>query len=189
MSNTRKLNPSRPEADNPEWTREDMAKARPAAEVLPRLIGAKATEELFRRGRGRPPLETRKVNQTIRLDPDVLAAYQQGGARLADAHQRGVARAHARATQVKEWRGRCALVSTAARPQFEIHALLRLKMGDDAEQVFRGRLAVGSKHSHEAGRRDGCGLFQPAKTNRGIDVVAQHHMAGLFVVGEHFGVS
>jgi uncharacterized protein (DUF4415 family) len=79
MSNTRKLNPSRPEADNPEWTREDMAKARPAAEVLPRLIGAKATEELFRRGRGRPPLETRKVNQTIRLDPDVLAAYQQGG--------------------------------------------------------------------------------------------------------------
>jgi len=56
-----------------------MAKARPAAEVLPGLIGAKATEELFRRGRGRPPKATRKVNQTIRLDPEVLAAYQREG--------------------------------------------------------------------------------------------------------------
>jgi uncharacterized protein (DUF4415 family) len=56
-----------------------MAKARPSAEVLPGLIGAKATEELFRRGRGRPPKATRKVNQTIRLDPEVLAAYQQEG--------------------------------------------------------------------------------------------------------------
>ena len=71
--------PSRPDADNPEWTRKDMAKARPAAEVLPGLIGAKATEELFRRGIGRPPKANRKVNQTIRLDPDVLAAYQQEG--------------------------------------------------------------------------------------------------------------
>ena len=79
MSNIRKLSPSRPDADNPEWTPKGMAKARPAAEVLPGLIGAKATEELFRRGRGRPPKATRKVNQTIRLDPEVLAAYQQEG--------------------------------------------------------------------------------------------------------------
>ena len=56
-----------------------MAKARPAAEVLPGLIGAKASEELFRRGRGRPPKAARKVHQTIRLDPDVLAAYQPEG--------------------------------------------------------------------------------------------------------------
>jgi uncharacterized protein (DUF4415 family) len=56
-----------------------MAKARPAAEVLPGLIGAKATEELSRRGRGRPPKATCKVNQTIRLDPEVLAAYQREG--------------------------------------------------------------------------------------------------------------
>src|ERR1700679_1693934 len=79
MSTTRKPSPLRPDAENPEWTRKDMAKARPAAEVLPGLIGAKATEELFRRGRGRPPKATRKVNQTIRLDPEVLAAYQQEG--------------------------------------------------------------------------------------------------------------
>jgi uncharacterized protein (DUF4415 family) len=79
MSHTRKPSPSRPDPDNPEWTRKDIAKARPAAEVLPGLIGAKATEELFRCGRGRPPKANRKVNQTIRLDPEVLAAYQQEG--------------------------------------------------------------------------------------------------------------
>src|SRR5271168_1929023 len=79
MSDIRKRGGSRPDADNPEWTRKDMAKARPAAEVLPGLIGAKATAELFRRGRGRPPRATRKVNQTIRLDSDVPAAYRQEG--------------------------------------------------------------------------------------------------------------
>jgi uncharacterized protein (DUF4415 family) len=56
-----------------------MAKARPAAEVLPGLIGAKATKELLRRGKGRPPKEDRKVNQTLRLDPDVLGAYRREG--------------------------------------------------------------------------------------------------------------
>lgn len=42
------LNPTRPDADNPEWTPADMALARPAAEALPGLIGAKAAEELLR---------------------------------------------------------------------------------------------------------------------------------------------
>ena len=79
MSNTRKPSPSRPDTDNPEWMQKDMARSLPAAEVLPGLIRAKATEELFRRGRGRPPKATRKVNQTIRLDPEVLAACQQQG--------------------------------------------------------------------------------------------------------------
>jgi DNA invertase Pin-like site-specific DNA recombinase len=82
MNNTRKPNPSRPDADNPEWTRKDIARARPAAEVLPGLIGAKATEELFRRGRGRPPKATRKVNQTIRLDPDVLDDLRARGVKF-----------------------------------------------------------------------------------------------------------
>lgn len=70
---------SRPDDDNPEWTAEDFAKARPASEVLPRFIGQKATDELMRRGRGRPPKEHRKVNQTLRLDPDVLSAYRLEG--------------------------------------------------------------------------------------------------------------
>ena len=79
MSTTRRLNATRPDADNPEWTLKDMGKARPASEVLPGLIGAKATKELMRRGKGRPPKEARKVNQTLRLDPDVLDAYREAG--------------------------------------------------------------------------------------------------------------
>src|ERR1700752_1014115 len=70
---------SRPDDENPEWTKEDFARARPAAEVLPEFIGKKATEELMRRSRGRPPKADKKVNQTLRLDPDVLEAFRQEG--------------------------------------------------------------------------------------------------------------
>ncbi|MGH9785956.1 MAG: BrnA antitoxin family protein [Terriglobia bacterium] len=79
MSSTKRPNPERPDEENPEWTRGDMAKARPAAEVLPKFIGRKATQELLRRGRGRPKKKDRKINQTLRIDPDVLAAYRQEG--------------------------------------------------------------------------------------------------------------
>lgn len=70
---------SRPDDENPEWTKEDFARARPAAEVLPEFIGKKATAELMRRSRGRPPKADKKVNQTLRLDPDVLEAFRQEG--------------------------------------------------------------------------------------------------------------
>lgn len=70
---------SRPDVDNPERTKEDFAKARPAAEVLPKFIGEKATQELMRRSRGRPPKADRKVNQTLRLDPDIVEAFRQEG--------------------------------------------------------------------------------------------------------------
>ncbi len=70
---------SRPDDDNPEWTTEDFAKARPAAEVLPELIGEKRTQELVHRSRGRPRKPDKKVNQTLRLDADVLEAYRQEG--------------------------------------------------------------------------------------------------------------
>jgi len=70
---------SRPDDDNPEWTMEDFAKARPATDVLPELIGEKGTHELMRRSRGRPRKPDKKVNQTLRLDADVLEAYRQEG--------------------------------------------------------------------------------------------------------------
>lgn len=70
---------SRPDEDNPEWTKEDFARARPAAEVLPQFIGEKATQELMRRSRGRPRKADRKVNQTLRLDQEVLEAYRREG--------------------------------------------------------------------------------------------------------------
>lgn len=84
---------SRPDDDNPEWTAADFAKARPASEVLPQFIGQKATDELMRRGRGRPAKPDRKINQTLRLDPDVLEAYRQAGAGW-QAHINEVLREH-----------------------------------------------------------------------------------------------
>jgi uncharacterized protein (DUF4415 family) len=70
---------SRSDEDNPEWTKKDFVRARPAADVLPEFIGETATQELMRRSRGRPPKADRKVNQTLRLDPDVLEAFRQEG--------------------------------------------------------------------------------------------------------------
>jgi uncharacterized protein (DUF4415 family) len=70
---------SRPDKDNLEWTKEDFAEARPAAEALSGCIGEKATQELRCRSRGRPPKADKKVNQTLRLDPDVLEAFRQEG--------------------------------------------------------------------------------------------------------------
>ena len=72
-------NPELIDDENPEWTAEDMKRARPAPEVLPELIGEKAAQELLRRSRGRPPKEGKKVSTTVRLDPDVLEAFQQEG--------------------------------------------------------------------------------------------------------------
>ncbi|HVC59362.1 MAG TPA: BrnA antitoxin family protein [Acetobacteraceae bacterium] len=69
---------SRPDDENPEWTREEIRRARPALEVVSEVFGPKATQAL-RRGRGRPEKPDRKVNQTLRLDPDVLEAYRHQG--------------------------------------------------------------------------------------------------------------
>ena len=76
---TTKDQASRPDEENPEWTKEDFDRARLASEALPEFIGEKATQELIRRSRGRPQKADRKVNQTLRLDPDVLEAFRQEG--------------------------------------------------------------------------------------------------------------
>lgn len=59
---------------------EEIKQLRPAIEVLERAIGKEKTEALVRR-RGRPakPAAERKVNQTLRIDPDVLEAYKATG--------------------------------------------------------------------------------------------------------------
>lgn len=79
MTRNRNDQASHPDDDNPEWTKEDFANARPAPEVLPQFIGDAATQELMRRSRGRPQKPDRKVNQTLRLDPDVIEAFRQEG--------------------------------------------------------------------------------------------------------------
>jgi len=78
MSNRNTSPAARPDDENPEWTAQDFASARPALTMVAETFGPNAAETL-KRGRGRPRKTTRKVNQTLRLDPDVLEAYRTEG--------------------------------------------------------------------------------------------------------------
>jgi uncharacterized protein (DUF4415 family) len=59
-------------SDNPEWTKQDFAKARPFAEALPDLAAS------IRRGRGPNKAPTKKL-VTIRLSGSVIEKYKSGG--------------------------------------------------------------------------------------------------------------
>jgi uncharacterized protein (DUF4415 family) len=59
--------------DNPEWTAEDLAKARPFAEVFPEFAAS------IRRGRG-PNKAPTKTLVSLRLSGEVIAKYKAGGA-------------------------------------------------------------------------------------------------------------
>jgi uncharacterized protein (DUF4415 family) len=61
-----------------ELTAADFRRMRPAREVLPQLVGAKATAELLR-PRGRPPKENPKAQVTLRLDAHVLNHFKATG--------------------------------------------------------------------------------------------------------------
>ena len=63
---------------NPAWTRAEIATARPALDLIAETLGADLAESL-RRPRGRPRATTPKINQTLRLDADVLEAYRRDG--------------------------------------------------------------------------------------------------------------
>jgi uncharacterized protein (DUF4415 family) len=59
--------------DNPEWTKEDFAKARPPAEVLPpELLGQ------FKGTRG-PQKAPTKIAVSLRLSPDVVKHFKATG--------------------------------------------------------------------------------------------------------------
>ncbi len=59
--------------ENPEWTDEVFAKAKPASEVVPEIV------EAYKRSRGRPKAERTKTSVSIRLDTDVLEKYKSSG--------------------------------------------------------------------------------------------------------------
>ena len=67
---------SRPDAGNPEWTPEEVQKARPLIEVLP-----KDTAGAVRRYRGQrgPQKSPTKELISLRVDRDVVAAYRATG--------------------------------------------------------------------------------------------------------------
>jgi uncharacterized protein (DUF4415 family) len=60
--------------DNPPLTRAQLAKFRPAREVVPHIVAA------YLRRRGRPPSGNgTKVQVTLRLDPAVIAYFKGSG--------------------------------------------------------------------------------------------------------------
>jgi uncharacterized protein (DUF4415 family) len=60
--------------DNPELTPDEIARAKPFAEVFPDLAAA------IRRARGRPPEPLPKKQVTVRLDADVIDRLKADGA-------------------------------------------------------------------------------------------------------------
>jgi len=76
----RKPNPERIATDSPEATAAWFEKARPASEVLPKLVGERAARDLLKPRRGRPPVANPKEHVNIRLDADIVRTFRQGGA-------------------------------------------------------------------------------------------------------------
>lgn len=66
--------------DARELTDEELARMRPASEVLPQLVGKANAEALMKR-RGRPalPADERKVTLNMRADRDVVDAFKATG--------------------------------------------------------------------------------------------------------------
>lgn len=75
----RRKQPTSIDEENPEWTAEDFARAKPASEVLPTLVGAKVAAETLRPKRGRPVSANPKEHVNLRLNPDVVAAFRATG--------------------------------------------------------------------------------------------------------------
>ena len=69
---------SRPDEENPEWTGEDFERARPALAAIGEIFGAEASLAVVQR-RGRPRKAAPKINQTLRLDADVVDAFRRQG--------------------------------------------------------------------------------------------------------------
>ncbi len=63
--------------NSPPLTDEELARLKPAKEVLPASFFKYIAEE--RRKRGRPPIESPKQAITLRLDPEVVASFKAQG--------------------------------------------------------------------------------------------------------------
>ena len=70
-----KPDPFKVDDENPEWTPEMFAKARPARAVL----GNATVDALVKRQRGRPKSENPKVAVKLRLDAAILEAFKGRG--------------------------------------------------------------------------------------------------------------
>lgn len=74
----RRPDPELIDDEAPEWTDEDFARARPAAEVLPEIFGDAVAQEMLK-PRGRPRLEHPKERINIRLSHEVVDHFKSTG--------------------------------------------------------------------------------------------------------------
>ena len=72
--------PDAVDTDNPEATKEWFARARPARDVLPELVGDATAKDMLAPKRGRPPLGQTKEHVNMRLDSDILQSFRASGA-------------------------------------------------------------------------------------------------------------
>jgi uncharacterized protein (DUF4415 family) len=72
----KKPDPELTDRENPEWTEDDFARARPAQEVHPDLV---AHSEKRKRGQRGPQKKPIKELVSLRVDRDVLAKYKATG--------------------------------------------------------------------------------------------------------------
>ncbi len=68
--------PDLTDPDNPRWTPEDFARSKGPDSLPAEILQAFPRTVARLRGPGRKP---RKLQQTLRLDPDVLAYFKAGG--------------------------------------------------------------------------------------------------------------
>jgi uncharacterized protein (DUF4415 family) len=61
---TKRPDPELIDGENPEWTTQEIARARPASEVLPQLFGENAGNDMLK-PHGRPPAEIVKDRNAI----------------------------------------------------------------------------------------------------------------------------
>ncbi len=74
----KRAKPEKPDRDNPQWTMEMIAKARPAKEVLPKIFGTRTAATMLK-PRGRPKSPEAKVAISLRLSPNTLARWKATG--------------------------------------------------------------------------------------------------------------
>jgi uncharacterized protein (DUF4415 family) len=72
----KKPNPEFTDSDNPEWTEDDFARARPASNVHPDLVSYSEKRKRGQRGPQRKPV---KRAVSLRVDEAVLAKYKATG--------------------------------------------------------------------------------------------------------------
>ena len=74
----RKPNPKKTDRENPQWTKETFKRARPAREVLPKIFGNAAAQQMLK-PRGRPKTGRARVAISLRLPPETLARWKATG--------------------------------------------------------------------------------------------------------------